>query len=461
MTEKKRILIVEDLPTDAELNARETQRVLPKSEFLYVETRKDFLAALASFRPHLIISDFKLPQFDGLAALKLAQIHAPETPFIIVTGSINEDTAVECMTAGAWDYVIKEHIKRLGPAVINSLEQGRLRQERKQASETLRQSEEKYRELVENINDVLFMVDAAGIITYVSSPVSKLSGHLPQELVGQPFAEIIHPEDFPGLEQSFRDALENRLEPWEFRYRTKEGPFRWARTSSRPILSGERSVGIRGLFSDITDRKQAEKDLHETMNRLRRAMESVIDVIVMAVEARDRYTAGHQKRVGDLAAAIASEMGLPSQLVEGIHVAGTVHDLGKISIPAEILSMPRKLNESEFNLIKTHPQNGYDILKKVDFEWPVAQIVYQHHERLDGSGYPLGRRGDDILLEARIVAIADTVEAMASHRPYRPALGMEEALKEIILKRAIHFDPLAVDACLRLFREKGYRLPSA
>jgi PAS domain S-box-containing protein/putative nucleotidyltransferase with HDIG domain len=192
---------------------------------------------------------------------------------------------------------------------------------------------------------------------------------------------------------------------------------------------------------------------------LRQSLKQSIQTIADTVEARDPYTAGHQRRVAELATAIATEMGLPEDQINGIHLAGIIHDLGKIHVPAEILSKPGKLTDIEYELIKTHPQDGYDILKDVKFPWPIADIIRQHHERLDGSGYPQGLRGDAILLEARIMAVADVVEAMSSHRPYRPGLGIDAALNEIILNRATHFDPQVVDVCVALFREKNYVIP--
>jgi len=179
--------------------------------------------------------------------------------------------------------------------------------------------------------------------------------------------------------------------------------------------------------------------------------------MVSAVEARDPYTAGHQTRSADLARAIATEMGLPSEKIEGIRVAGSIHDIGKLSIPAEILSKPTKLSELEFSLIKEHARRGFEILKDVESPWPLAEIVDQHHERMDGSGYPRNLKGDAILIEARIIAVADVVESMASHRPYRPALGLDAALEELEKNRGTLYDEAVVDACLRLFREKGYR----
>ena len=183
-----------------------------------------------------------------------------------------------------------------------------------------------------------------------------------------------------------------------------------------------------------------------------------ITAIASTVEMRDPYTSGHQRRVAELAVKIATEMGLPPENIEGLRMACVVHDIGKIHVPAEILSNPGQLTTAEFDIIKTHPRAGFDILKGIDFPWPVAEIVYQHHEKIDGSGYPRGLKGDEILLEARILTVADVVEAMSSHRPYRPALGVFPALQEITQHKGALYDLQVVDACLRLFLEKKYSL---
>jgi len=205
-------------------------------------------------------------------------------------------------------------------------------------------------------------------------------------------------------------------------------------------------------------RRIAEDALSEEQLKLRRALVAMIDTIAATMERRDPYTAGHQRRVADLARAIGKEMGLAESTLEGIHFGALIHDLGKIQIPAELLAKPTRLTPLEFELIKTHAQAGYEIVKGVNFPWPVAEMVHQHHERLDGSGYPQGLKGSAIAPQARILAVADVVEAMASHRPYRPGLGIDTALKEVVDKRGKWFDPDAVDACVRLFRERGYSL---
>jgi HD-GYP domain-containing protein (c-di-GMP phosphodiesterase class II) len=217
-------------------------------------------------------------------------------------------------------------------------------------------------------------------------------------------------------------------------------------------------IGFRGIMRNITERKNAEKQLQDTLESLRKAVGTTIQVLASAVEARDPYTAGHQIRSADLARTIAAEMGLSQDKIEGIRIAGSIHDIGKLSIPAEILSKPTRLSEIEFALIKAHSQRGFEMIKDVKSPWPLAEIVHQHHERMDGSGYPRNLKGEEILIEARILCVADVVEAMASHRPYRPGLGIDAALNEIEKNRGIFYDNAVADACLKLFREKGFKL---
>jgi len=201
-----------------------------------------------------------------------------------------------------------------------------------------------------------------------------------------------------------------------------------------------------------------ERMVEERTEELNAALEGTIHAAALTVEMRDPYTAGHQQRVANLARAIATEMALSEARITGIYFAGVTHDLGKISVPAEILSKPTKLSEMEFGIVKGHVQAGFDILKNIQFPWPIAETVLQHHERMDGSGYPRGLSGDGILVEARIVGVADVVEAMASHRPYRAALGVEAALEEIHSKRGTLYDPAVANECVRLLREKGFKL---
>jgi len=205
------------------------------------------------------------------------------------------------------------------------------------------------------------------------------------------------------------------------------------------------------------ERQRAEEELRQSYVKLQRVLEGTVHTLVAAIEMRDPYTAGHQRRVAQLACAIANEMGLSEEQIEGIRMAALIHDMGKITVPAEILSKPIPLSDHERGLIKNHAQVGHDVLKEMDFPWPLAQIVLQHHERLDGSGYPQGLSDEEIMLEARILAVADVVEAMASYRPYRPARGLDKALEEISQNRGVLYDTEVVDVCLKLFTEKRFK----
>jgi putative nucleotidyltransferase with HDIG domain len=254
----------------------------------------------------------------------------------------------------------------------------------------------------------------------------------------------------------YKDTIISRT--LQLEVRRKDGTTVWTETKFSFIRDeNQRPVAILGVARDITERKLAEDKLQQTLNSLRKAVGTTIQVLVSASESKDPYTAGHQKKSADVAIAIAAEMGLAQDRIEGIHMAAIIHDIGKLSIPAEILSKPTKLTEIEFSLIKEHARSGYEMLKDVESPWPLAEIVYQHHERMNGSGYPRNLKGDEILLESRILAVADVVEAMASHRPYRPTLGINAALEEIEKNKGILYDNTVADACLRLFREKGYQ----
>jgi len=221
----------------------------------------------------------------------------------------------------------------------------------------------------------------------------------------------------------------------------------------KPINIEEVAIRIKRVFRE----RRLRFELNKALQQQQQIMEGLILTLSSTVEVRDPYTSGHQKRVAALACSIAEDMDISEDRINAIRMAGAIHDLGKIAIPSEILSKPGRLSEIEFNLLKTHPQVGFDILKDINFPLPIAQIVYQHYERIDGSGYPQGLKGDKILLEARIMVVADVAEAMASHRPYRPALGIDKALEEISKNRGTIYDTDAANACLKVFREKGFK----
>ncbi len=583
MGAKTRVLILEDLPTDSDLAEREIRRVDPDCEFRVVDTRQGFEETLASFRPDIVLSDYRLPQFDGMTALAIAQQHDPDLPFIIVTGSINEETAVECMKSGAWDYVIKEHIRRLGPAFLNAMNRRSLRRERRLAEAALCHSEAKFRNYVENAPIGIFQVDGEGnfldanpavlqftgysageiramsildlvpeasrgevtrflgllkdcgwsswespilqkggnqrwwqvegtsfeegrylgyatdtteerkalsdlaresayleqlfmnspltiqlceldgTILRVNATCERMFGFSQQELVGHKIDEfIVSPEEL-GLARQYTEtfSVQDGLAFEAVRKRKDGTPIDVAFTGFPVHMEGSRT-GVFAIYQDISKRKQAEREREEINRQLRkkvseleRAWDQSVQVLAIASEARDPYTAGHQRRVAKLSKAIALEMGMGETRSRQVEMAALVHDVGKIEVPSEILVKPGRLNPLEFKLIQVHPASAHRILSAIDLPWPLAEIVYQHHEAMDGSGYPRGLAGEQILPEARIISVADTVEAMSSHRPYRPARGLGAALDELRKGRGIRYDAAAVDACLEVFA-KGF-----
>jgi PAS domain S-box-containing protein len=712
-----RVLMVEDSENDALLELHQLRKNGYEPEHERVETAGAMSNALREKAWDVILCDYQMPHFSGLAALALLKETGIDIPLIIVSGTIGEETAVEAMKAGACDYVMKGNLSRLAPAVVRELAEADSRRKRKQAEAALTESEWRYRLIADNTYDWEFWVDRHSQFLYVSPSCLRVTGHEAAEFMADPtlLDRIIHPEDRtiyaehmsneqskPHLEEIiFRIIRPDGAERWIGHVcqlvTNKEGLFMGRRGSNRDISErkwaadslrlseenfrrsldesplGVRIVSAEGdslyanrtllamfdydsieelqkispkenytpesyaefltrqemrqrndfvpseyeisitrkdgevrhlqvfrkeiiwngsrqfqtLYNDITERKMNELALRESerrfmdvlyasddailligdnkfvdcneatarmlkyasreeflqvhpselsppeqpdgqssiekademmrlafdrgynrfewmhrrannedfpvevsltpivhegkrllycvwrditeykkaaaeilasTERLRKALGATVQAMAVAVEMRDPYTAGHQRRVADMARSIATEMNLTADQIDSIRTVGIIHDLGKISVPAEILNKPSKLTSAEFNLIKTHAQSGYDILKDIEFPWPIARMVLEHHERMDGSGYPNALTGDSLLIESRILTVADVVESMSSHRPYRPALGVGAALEDITRNKGVHYDPEVVDACLRLFNEKGYKL---
>jgi PAS domain S-box-containing protein len=334
--------------------------------------------------------------------------------------------------------------------------------ERKKAEEALKNSEAKYRNIFENAIEGIYQSTIEGRIITVNAAFARMARYDSPEELTESIKDIgtqlyVHPEDRKRF-MEIRKA-KGFVEGFEVEFYKKDGSTFWVVNNARAVKDEQGKIlYIEGLIEDITIRKHAGEQLQQTLESLKKAIGTTIQVLVSALESRDPYTSGHQSRSADLACVIATEMGLAPDKIEGIRMAGIIHDIGKLSIPVEILSKPTKLIDIEFSLIKEHSRSGYEMLKNVESPWPLAEIVYQHHERMNGSGYPRNLKGDEILMESRILAVADVVEAMASHRPYRPTLGIEAALEEIEKNKGILYDDAVADACLRLFREKGYQL---
>jgi PAS domain S-box-containing protein/putative nucleotidyltransferase with HDIG domain len=327
---------------------------------------------------------------------------------------------------------------------------------RKQSERALRESEEKYAALVEQAMDGIVIVQN-GSCLFANKAMAAMSGYEVGKLTGMPFQDLlVEGERDRVCGQYLREATGgNKPALFESCLLCSDGSVKDVEIAFGAVtIEGQRAE--MGYIRDITFRKKAQDEIRRTVDRLKKRLEETVNALASITEKRDPYTAGHQQRVAELTSAIAEEMDIGDDRTEGAVVAATLHDIGKIYEPSEILSKPDLLTDIEYLMMKVHPEIGYDILKNIDFPWPVARIVRQHHERMDGSGYPDGLAGNEILLEARIIAVADVVEAMASHRPYRSALGIDSALEEITKYRGKLYDPDVVDACVKLFKEKNF-----
>ena len=330
------------------------------------------------------------------------------------------------------------------------------------AEKALIESELSYRMLALNAQDGILILDwGSGLITMANPYISKVLGCDPLDLIGKQLWEI---GAFVDKDKAIEIYAELKRKGY-IRYedmplKALNGSLKEVEFVSNAYLVGDQKV-IQCNIRDISDRKAAERQSIQYQAEMMQALHQIVAALVTMNEARDPYTAGHEARVSHLAAEIGLELGLTAHQCEGIRIAGLVHDIGKVSIPAEILTKPNRISPQELALLQTHAQAGYEALRAIQFPWPVAQAVLQHHERLDGSGYPQGLKGDQIALESRILAVADTVESMASNRPYRISPGLEPALTIIEAGSGTLFDAKAVAACLRLFRDKSYGLPAA
>lgn len=318
----------------------------------------------------------------------------------------------------------------------------------------------RYQRLFETARDGILLLDfPEGRVQDANPFITNLIGYTKAELLGKKLWElglIADKEKAMSAHQSILNTGYVRYEDLDLV--TKDG-----RSIAVEFICNSYGVNnetvIQCNIRDISERRRAEIALSLSQTEMVQHFHEMIDSTSNLIEARDPYTSGHQKRVADLSAEIAKALGMSDFEIEGILLAATIHDIGKINIPIEILTKPSALNTLEVAMLRTHPQTGYDILKPLRLPWPISKIVLQHHERLDGSGYPNALKGEEICMEAKVLAVADVVEAMTSHRPYRPAIGLDKALKEIESQRGILYDSNVVDACLKLFRESGYQFP--
>ena len=325
------------------------------------------------------------------------------------------------------------------------------------AEAQLKESRKLAQDIIDGSSSLIYSLDKEGNFTLANQKLLALLKVSREQLIGRG-RESFLPGAVARVHRENDLAVMSKGVTTEFEETRLEADGEHVYLSQKsPLFDDEGSVnGVFGFSTDITEYKRLAKEKIEAIIRHKDVLTDAIGAIAATLEQRDPYTAGHQRRVAELAVAIGREMGLDEDKVDGLYFGGLIHDIGKISVPAEILGRPGRLNDIEFSLIKTHSEAGFDIIKDIRFPWPVPEMVLQHHERMDGSGYPQGLTGEHILLEARILAVADVVEAMSANRPYRAGLGMQAALDEITRERGILLDAAAVDACLRIIREMGF-----
>lgn len=379
---------------------------------------------------------------------------------LISEGVLYGAITIDAGEADAFDQAELRLLEEMAGDMAFGIRTLRSRIQRQRMERALQKTEERYEELYENAPNAYVSISPQdGTLLQFNQALCDMLGYTRETLEKMTLSELLvaaHDEEQQGPTLHEQLMRGKRIRDAETQMRHADGRAVWVSVSVDPVKDDEGSlVENRAMVIDISARKQAEEDRTRFAEQLQRSLLQTIRAIAMTIEKRDPYTAGHQERVAELAVMIGREMGLDEQNLEGLKLGALIHDIGKISVPAEILNRPGKLEPEMFSIIRTHPQNGYEIIRGIDFPWPLAEMVIQHHERLDGSGYPNGLKRDEILLESRILAVADVVEAMASHRPYRAALGTDKALEEIERGRGTMYDENVVDACLKLFNEEG------
>ncbi len=404
-------------------------------------------------QPDLVLMDIKLKgDMDGVdAAEQILELF--DLPVVFLTAYVDEATLRRAKITQPFGYLLKPFEEQdLHSTIEIALYKSKM--DRK-----LKEREHWFSTVLQSIGDGVIVTDKGGKVTFMNPVAEELSGKKLEKVSGKSMKgnfNITNEETVLSKLYNGRKPIDkSNLHRINQSVLSKENRKIPIDCNNAPILDDKGSMlGNVLVFRDITERVDAQEELRQSFIKTQRVLEETIHAISRIVETRDPYTAGHQQRVANLACAIATEMGLPDDQIDGIRFAGAIHDIGKLFVPAEILSKPTKLNDAEMVLVKSHPKVGYEILKGIEFPWPVAEIILQHHERMLGDGYPNGLKGPEILLGARILAVADVVEAMSSHRPYRPALGINKALEEISVYRSYSYDPDVVDACLRIFEKK-------
>ncbi|MBD3413136.1 MAG: response regulator [Candidatus Aminicenantes bacterium] len=451
-----KVLIVEDEVIVAR-DVRNMLQSLGYRSILSTSTSKEAIKTAKKENPHIVLMDIKLEgKLNGVEAADFIYSKL-NIPIIYLTSYADEAIIQKAKKTGPFGYLLKPFEDRDLQTTIE-IALFKFKMETK-----LKRREKWLSTILKNIGDGVIATNEIGQVSLINKPGEAITGWSLDDALNKELNQIypIYSEKTgKRLTIPTKKLLEGKRTRilHEVVLHTKSGTEIPIDQAINPILGeGSKISGLVVTFSDITHHKKAEKQIQESWENQKKAMEGAVEAMAYTIETRDPYTAGHQRRVTKLAVKIAKEMDLKEDQIEGIRMSGTLHDIGKIYIPAEILSKPGKISEAEYNIIKTHPKVGADILKSIEFPWPVSGIVRQHHERLDGSGYPNGLSEDEIMIEAKVLAVADVIEAMASHRPYREALSLEKALIEIKKNKGTLYDKKASEAAIKICSQKDFR----
>jgi PAS domain S-box-containing protein/putative nucleotidyltransferase with HDIG domain len=475
MVEKARIMVVEDEAViSMEIQDRLTK--MGHSVCGTAASGEEAVSVATAKRPDLILMDVQLRgEVDGVQTAKQIR-DLIEIPIIYLTAFADDRTVERAKLTQPFGYLIKPFSeKELYAAIEMALYKNSM-------EVRVRDSERRYATTIRCIADCVIVTDTDMKITLMNPAAQSVTGWKQEEAVGKKLDEVcklVEEKALIAVESPMVKAIQERVVmnlTAPVLLITKNGDKVPVEDSAAPMINEKGELtGAVMVFRDITWRKEAEEaikmafnslearvqeqtaELRTSFDMLGRAMEGTIQALATMVEARDRYTAGHQVRVADLACMIARQMGVTESRIPVIRIAALIHDVGKVCVPTEILNKPAPLSPIEFEIVKQHPKAAYDVLSKIEFPWAIADIVLQHHERVDGSGYPSGLRGDQIHLEAQIIGVADVVEAMSSHRPYRAAVGTEQGLEEISKGKGTRFNPAIVDACIHVFHQGDFK----
>jgi PAS domain S-box-containing protein len=456
-----RVLFVEDSEDDALILVHQLKEGDYEPVFRRVETGQALVECLENEPWDIIIADYTLPGFSGLAALKLYKERGLDIPFILVSGTVGEEVAVEAMKTGVHDYIIKNNLSRLVPAVTRELRETAVRRDRQRINRMLQQKEEEYRRIVDTANEGIWVMNGHFETTFVNPRMASMLGYEVEEMVGRKVDSFMFEEDLADHTARMEARQQGLSAQYERRFRRKNGTALWTIVTARALLDEKNAFqGSFGMFTDITDRKGAEKALQESAEHFRLMFDCHHAIMLLIEPESGRIVDANQAAAGFYGYSKETLCSMNIEEINQLPREVVAHERRRASLQERncfiFPNKPTKLTEIEFSLIKVHPAIGHEVLKEIDFPHPVAPVVLQHHERLDGSGYPGSLQDDEILLESRILAVADVVEVMVSHRPYRPAHGVDVALEEITARRGVLYDSTVVDACLSLFREKGF-----